>query len=222
MRAILGCAVVGQVIVVAVLSLKEAAAPAPLLVPLPIATVLLYYYLDQRHFRSAAHLPLAACLAADRANRAVIAASRGGAIARGQYVQPALRDAAAAITSERNEADAGEESKGTPVGSPVQKFESPGAGAEPAGQNTSTMIYVRQDWQVGTAPPPEESPVTPLCAAQEEAWANEAPASPAEVRRPSSAGSSHLITSGCGEEDGGEAVEMLVWPSILRNQVGPV
>ena len=46
MRAILGSAVVGQVIVVAVLSLKEAAAPAPLLVPLPIATVLLYYYLD--------------------------------------------------------------------------------------------------------------------------------------------------------------------------------
>jgi calcium permeable stress-gated cation channel len=87
-RSVLRCMVLAEVIVLAVLSLKEGAAQAPLVLPLPVATVLLYRYLGQQHFTVAAHLPLEDCARADAANAPRVAA---GELASGLYVQAALQ-----------------------------------------------------------------------------------------------------------------------------------
>ena len=87
-RAVLRCMVLAEVIVLAVLALKEGSAQAPLLLPLPVATVLLYRYLGQQHFAVAAHLPLEDCARADAANAPMVAA---GELASGLYVQSALK-----------------------------------------------------------------------------------------------------------------------------------
>ena len=87
-RSILYCMVLAEVIVLSVLAFKEGAAQAPLVLPLPVATVLLYRYLGQQHFRVAEHLPLEDCARADAANAPGVAA---GELASGLYVQAALQ-----------------------------------------------------------------------------------------------------------------------------------
>ena len=136
MRAVLVCTIIGELIVLAVLALKEGAGQAPLMAPLPVATVLFYRYLEQRHYLAAARLPLADCVRADRGRR-----PGGGSFARGQYAQPALRQ----------RPGAGEGSpppKESPLGVPPAGGRPPlpadgGGGADGAGERTaSSMVYV--------------------------------------------------------------------------------
>jgi hypothetical protein len=87
-KAALLCMIFAELIVLAVLGLKLATGPAVLLIPLPIFTILVYRYLDQKHYKTAVYLPLKDCVRADKVNAGGVA---GNECARGQYLQPALQ-----------------------------------------------------------------------------------------------------------------------------------
>jgi hypothetical protein len=87
-KAALLCMIFAELIVIAVLGLKLAAGPAVLMAPLPIFTILVYRYLDQKHYKTAVYLPLKDCVLADKVNPGGVT---GNECARGQYLQPELQ-----------------------------------------------------------------------------------------------------------------------------------
>ena len=164
MRAVLACTVIGELIVLAVLALKEGKGQAPLMVPLPIATILLYRYLEQRHYRAAAHLPLADCVRADRAHRA----DGGGSVARGAYAQPALRRRKAAAGEGGGRDASACSPEGSGDGSPprvVCVVDNTPAGERAA----SSMVYVPAGAAGGDAGPRPALSAQPAPAAVEAA-----------------------------------------------------
>jgi hypothetical protein len=76
-----------ELIVIAVLGLKSVAGSAVLMIPLPILTILVYRYLDQKHYKTAVYLQLKDSVLADKENSDGLA----GDCARRQYLQPALQ-----------------------------------------------------------------------------------------------------------------------------------
>lgn len=216
MRAVLACAVIGELIVLAVLALKEGKGQAPLVVPLPVATVLLYRYLEQRHYRAAEHLPLADCVRADRAHQA----DGGGApVARGAYVQPALRRRRAAGGGGNDErgADAFAVSLKGPAAAadpPPKVFcvvDNVGAGAGAGERTASSMVYVPagSDGPQGPGDPrPRALSARPALPGAD--WGG-AEASAANF------GAAEAEELPARAVDGGEAVEALLWPSIMGN-----
>lgn len=67
MRFIIFCEIVAEITVMAVLAIKEGAVASPLMIPLFIATILFWLYLEQQHFRVAVYLPSKTCVEVDSA-----------------------------------------------------------------------------------------------------------------------------------------------------------
>ncbi|KAF4660508.1 hypothetical protein FOL47_007137, partial [Perkinsus chesapeaki] len=67
MRFVIFCAIVAEITVMAVLAIKEGAVASPLMVPLFVATILFWVYLEQQHFRVAVYLPSKTCVEIDLA-----------------------------------------------------------------------------------------------------------------------------------------------------------
>ena len=69
------------------LALKKATYATPLLLPLIIITILFQFYIGQKHWEVAGHLPSRKCLQRDRRN-----ANRDLNFLEAAYIQPEMRD----------------------------------------------------------------------------------------------------------------------------------
>mmetsp|Transcript_66537 Transcript_66537/g.164024 ORF Transcript_66537/g.164024 Transcript_66537/m.164024 type:complete len:895 (+) Transcript_66537:211-2895(+) len=87
-KCLLICLIVAQLTVIAVLGIKEASAPAVLLVPLLVVTVLFFNYMMKQHLRVARQLPSDQAMVTDMKRDANAVA---GMLPPGSYVQEALK-----------------------------------------------------------------------------------------------------------------------------------
>lgn len=85
------CMIIAQIALIGVLSLKKNKIAAPLLIPLPIITLLFSVYLGQKHYYVISHLPTKICVQIDKEKEAEDS-TRAFEFVREKYLQPSMRE----------------------------------------------------------------------------------------------------------------------------------